>query len=67
MKERTYKIKYIKYKNEGQFREILYKLIMRDTNSPLISIGISRACRKFITELKTIPLSEELQKYPLRA
>lgn len=50
-----------KIKVDEEFLISLQNTIMVNSNSPLISIEIQRACEKFIKELEDIPLSEELQ------
>lgn len=56
-------MKYIKIKktDEKTMTIILQNWILEMTNAGLISIALHRHCRKFISELTKIPLSEELQ------
>ena len=51
----------IKPKFKSKMIVDLQYLVLKDTNAGLISRGIHFACRKFIDELRKIPLSEELQ------
>jgi len=53
---------YIKPKDDSQMVIDLQYIVMRDTNSPVISLAIHFLCKKFVQELKKIPLSEELQQ-----
>ncbi len=55
------KLKYVKVKTKKYLLGDMHTLIMRDTNSPLISLAIQRLCQKFVKDLEQIPLSEELQ------
>lgn len=54
-------MKYIKPKKDADMVLDLQYIVMRDTNSTLISLAIHRLCKKFVQELKQIPLSDELQ------
>lgn len=58
------KIKYIKWKKgftDSDVVCILQNWVLSCTNARLISTGLHFHCRKFVREIKNIPLSEELQ------
>lgn len=55
------KVKYIKPKDEVKLVMDLQYIIMMGTNSKLISMPIHNLCKRFVKELKQIPLSQELQ------
>ena len=58
------KVKYIKFKRKYSDSDVIVMLqefMLLTSNAGLISIGLHRCIRKFIKELKDIPLSEELQ------
>lgn len=57
----TKKIKMVKVKDKDSMVIDLQYIVMRDTNSKLISLGINQLCTKFVKELEQIPLSDELQ------
>lgn len=54
-------LKLIEVKNKSQMIVDIQDVVMRDTNSQLISMGIHREVKKFIKALESVPLSEELQ------
>lgn len=53
----------IKRKKDAELVVDLQDLILKKTNGKLISVEIHTLCRKFVSDLKKIPLSQELQKY----
>lgn len=56
------KVKCIKLKcDDILFAITLQNWILENSNAGLISIALSKHIRKFVKELKEIPLSEELQ------
>jgi len=57
------KLKYIKI-NKANLLPILTDFVLKETNAVFISSGVHRLCRKFIRDLKKIPLSAELQNLP---
>jgi len=58
MNEKLIKLKKV---NEGEAIVHLQNWIIKTTNAGLISISINSLCKKFIKDLKKIPLSDELQ------
>lgn len=58
---KTKLIKTIKLKDKTDFNLTLKYLIMKHSNSSLISLEMHRAINRFIKDLETVPLSEELQ------
>jgi hypothetical protein len=55
------KIKYVKPTNDKNMILLLQNAVLAYSNAGLISISIHRLCKKFVQDLKEIPLSEELQ------
>jgi hypothetical protein len=57
------KIKLLKLKDSKKTQSILLNWIIKKevSNSSLISLDLTRTVKRFVKELETIPLSEELQ------
>ena len=55
------KVKYIKPKSDDTMLIDLEYIVLKDTNSKLISMSIHNLCKRFIRDIKKTPLSDELQ------
>ncbi len=55
------KTKLVKPNNDMKLVIDMQYIIMSNTNSKLISLQIHHLCKKFVADLKKIPLSQELQ------
>jgi len=57
------KVKYLRLCDKSMFISALHYFITTQSSSTLVSLAVDRACKNFVKELETIPLSEELQNF----